>query len=120
MNIIEFSNIEDYSFFDSDNYVCIYDLIARQIDHQKIAKFNVLFSLYDRTFIDVDFSYDFGSIACHLKDLECFIESKTGRFRLDFYEKHRIVEFFFEESKLRFSLLNTNKISEEVCAIYAV
>ena len=117
MNIKEFPIIEDYSIFDSDDYVSIYDSIAKQIDNYKIAKFNVVFSNYDKIFINVDFVYDFGSIACYLEDFECFIDSKRDHFNFNFYEKQRIIKFFFVESKLNFMLINTNKVGEEVCVL---
>lgn len=115
MNLKDFPIIEDYSNYDLDDYVSVYDSIAKLIDNHKIAKFNVVFSKYDNIFIDVDFVYDFGSIACYLEDFESFLDSKIGSFRLNFYEKHRIIEFYFMESELNFLIFDTCKIGREIC-----
>ena len=106
---------EDYSIFEDDDYVSIFNAIAKQIEEHKIALFTSLFSKWDTTFNDVDFVYDFGSIGCYLKDLEGFLEEKNEDrvFRLDFYEKNRMIEFSFCSRELCFKLIHTNKIDTE-------
>ncbi|HMS30460.1 MAG TPA: hypothetical protein PKD32_11450 [Saprospiraceae bacterium] len=104
---------EDYSNFDSDDLNSIANSIFKQIDKLKIATFNSCFSKYDDIFVQLDFAYDFGSIACELKNLELFLEAKKGKFILLLYENNRIIEFIFHETSLNFKLINISKIGHE-------
>jgi len=113
INVDKYSIAEHYSEFDDDDYISVYNSIAKQIDEHCIGEFTIMFSKWDEVFERVDFVYDFGSIACCLNELEIFLEIKSGKFRLEFYEKNRIIEFSFVDSQLNFKLYDTINVNKE-------
>lgn len=94
--------VEDYSAYEEDDAISVFDNICEVIDQKGIARFSTIFSDWDDRFRKMDFMYDFTSIATELSPLLDFLKSKEGIFVLHFYELDREVEFEYLNDRLEF------------------
>ena len=100
--------VEDYSSFENDDVVAILSEVCKKIDSLKLAKIESLFAEHDQAFSNLDFSYDFTSIASELWDLIYWIEEGGGdEFSLYFYELSRkILLSFIDTSTIRYKIIS--------------
>lgn len=94
--------IEDYSNYENDDVVTILSDVCKQIDTLGLATLDFFFQADDKVFCNVNFTYDFTSIATELLDLIDWLEDpgNTDFFCLYFYELKRKIVFSYKDKDL--------------------